>query len=75
MSSTFGAAKKRFASVSQWTHLMHSNKGKSNHANVLETFEESYMNLVLADGDNIADIDPNAEPINILCLDGGGMKG
>ena len=54
---------------------MHSNKGKSNHANVLETFEESYMNLVLADGDNIADIDPNAEPINILCLDGGGMKG
>ena len=74
MSSTFEAAKKRFASVKGWTHIM-NNKSKSNHANVLETFEESYMNLVLADGDNIADIDPNAEPINILCLDGGGMKG
>jgi predicted acylesterase/phospholipase RssA len=74
MSNAFEAAKKRFASVKGWTHLMR-NKSKSNHANVLETFEESYMNLVLADEDNYADIDPNAEPINILCLDGGGMRG
>ena len=74
MSSTFEAAKKRFASVKGWTHIM-KNKSKSNHANVLETFEESYMNLVLADEENYADIDPSAEPINILCLDGGGMKG
>jgi len=53
-----------------------TNNSRSNHANVLETFEESYLNLVLADEDNNgADIDPNAEPINILCLDGGGMRG
>ena len=33
---------------------MHSNEGKSNHANVFKTFEGYFMNLVLADRDNIA---------------------
>jgi len=60
MSNNFETAKKHFASVKRWTHLM-TNNSRSNHANVLETFEESYLNLVLADEDNNADIiDPNA---------------
>ena len=75
MSNNFETAKKRFASVKRWTHLMTNKSRTSNHTNVLETFEESYLNLVLADEDNNADIDPDAEPINILCLDGGGMRG
>ena len=38
------------------------------HTNVLlEKFEVSYPKLAVAD--------PNETPVNILCLDGGGMRG
>ena len=43
------------------------NQRYNSHERILQRFERSY--------DQSSDIDPEAEPVNILCLDGGGMKG
>ena len=37
------------------------------HEQMIQTFEESY--------DQTDQVDPNLEPVHILCIDGGGMKG
>ena len=38
-----------------------------NHERMINIFEENYDQTEL--------VDPNLEPVNILCMDGGGMKG
>jgi len=40
----------------------------SNHEEILERFEES-------DDRTSQEIDPNAQPVNIFCVDGGGLRG
>lgn len=45
---------------------------KSRHYNILESFEDRFVDFR---NDEENKIDPSAEPINILCIDGGGMKG
>ena len=47
--------------MNQWKQRYNS------HEHILQRFERFY--------DQSSDIDPEAEPVNILCLDGGGMKG
>jgi hypothetical protein len=39
-----------------------------NHEQMINIFEENY-------GQTGELVDPNLEPVNILCLDGGGMRG
>ena len=67
-------AARRRASVMGWSRQFMGNKGLR-HTDILEAFEKSYLELA-ADDEQIIDLDPaNSKPINILCLDGGGMKG
>ena len=69
------AARRRFASVRGWSRQFMEDKGL-HHIDILEAFEESYLELAADDEQQISDLDPeNSKPINILCLDGGGMKG
>lgn len=42
------------------------------HKEILEIFEDTYIDIHFDDDNKI---DSSAEPINILVLDGGGMKG
>jgi len=53
-------------STFQWVKQM--TKTRSNHEEILETFENSY-------DQTSPEIDPDAQPVNIFCLDGGGLKG
>jgi len=43
------------------------NQRFKSHERILQRFERSY--------DQSSDIDPEAEPVNILLMDGGGVKG
>ena len=45
---------------------------KNRHHNILQSFEDRFVDFR---NDEENKIDPSAEPINILCIDGGGMKG
>lgn len=45
---------------------------ESRHQNIVENFEDRYNDFR---NDEENKIDPSAEPINILCIDGGGLKG
>lgn len=45
---------------------------ESRHQNIIEDFEDRYVDFR---SDEKNKIDPSAEPINILCIDGGGLKG
>jgi len=54
-------------STFQWVKQLVT-KMRSNHEEILEAFEESYDRTS-------PEIDPDAQPVNIFCLDGGGLKG
>ena len=53
-------------STFQWVNQLSSSR--LNHETVLRRFEQNCDQLS-------SNIDPNADPVNILCIGGGGMKG
>ena len=53
-------------STLQWVKQLSSSR--QNHETVLKRFERDYDQLS-------SNIDPNADPVNVLCIGGGGMKG
>ncbi|GFH43942.1 hypothetical protein CTEN210_00416 [Chaetoceros tenuissimus] len=69
---SFEHKRKRLASVKVWVKNFMDADQKNK--NILETFEKN-AELDLANTINTNDIDPNAKPINILVVEGGGMKG
>ena len=60
---------KRYESTVQWLNLSRTQSRK-----ILGQVDQFYPDLSLTAHEG-ADIDHDAEPINILCMDCGGMKG
>ena len=58
---------KRFQSTIGW---MNEGATRDGYEEIVERFEEEYP----TNADRV-EIDYDAEPVHILCLDGGGMKG
>lgn len=63
--------RKRFESVKSWVKNILDYEAKIE--GMLETFEERYVEQYQDEDKD--QIDPDAEPVNILLLDGGGMRG
>ncbi len=55
----------RRASTFEW--LSKAQERHRNHEAMIEKFEEYY--------NQAHEVDPNQKPVNILCFDGGGLKG
>lgn len=62
------AAPRRRLSTAKWLshYFLESDQGAKNRDALLEKFEQAYPNQ---------NIDSNNDPINIMCLDGGGTRG
>lgn len=56
----------RVSNTFEWVKQLSSSR--QNHETVLKRFERDYDQLS-------SNIDPDADPVNILCIGGGGMKG
>lgn len=67
---TFADRARKFQSIKMWASNFIN--FESRHQNIMEDFEDRYVDFR---SDEKNKIDPSAEPINILCIDGGGMKG
>ena len=63
--------RKRFQSVKSWVKNILDYEAKIE--GMLETFEEGYVEQYQDEDKD--QIDPDAQPVNILLLDGGGMRG
>ena len=63
---SFFQKRKRLASVKVWVKNFLDAEQKNK--NILETFEKNAAELDLAKTINTNDIDPNAEPVNILII-------
>ncbi len=51
--------------------IKHALKADDNHDQVINQFQ----NVIREESNKELDIDPDEEPVNILIMDGGGMKG
>ena len=55
--------------VSTFHWLKQLGKAGKNHEEILNRFEKDYHEI------SSSKVDPDADPVNILCIGGGGMKG
>lgn len=65
--------RKRFQSVKSWVKNILDYEAKLEV--MMDTFEEEYIQAYQDEHNKIQQIDPDAPPVNILLLDGGGMRG